>query len=461
MNVRTIDENDALQLCLRQEDHFFDRKSYKTKPARIQRIAVAFANADGGEFVVGIADSAQEPDPARRWQGTPSIEDWNQHIQALTEITPSLPFRFSFLVCQEMPGYVLHVQIDKSTQVHKTPSDQVFVRLSAQCLPVKDPARIVEISYAKGAISAEDEVVRGLHPESIVDSPPIAVFLADYSPKTDPLDFAVNQNLLDVVTWEPKVSGLLLFAENPSSVVPRQVAVKIARYETREDEPFREHLSFTETLEGPMYELLHTVAPRITEIMSAVSIWTPEGLKRIEYPPEAIWEVLVNALIHRDYSISDHVQIHIYNNRIEFLSPGRLPGYVTAANILDARYSRNPRIVRTLNRYKDPPNRDMGEGLNTAFQKMKEWRLQPPTIEEEANYVKVTIPHAPLATPEEAILQFLETHDSIKNAQARDITGIGSENAVKNVFYKLRDQGYIERVPGLAGSASAWRRAQD
>jgi ATP-dependent DNA helicase RecG len=42
----------------------------------------------------------------------------------------------------------------------------------------------------------------------------------------------------------------------------------------------------------------------------------------------------------------------------------------------------------------------MGEGLNTAFQKMKEWKLKPPIIREDGNYVKVTIPHAPLATPE-------------------------------------------------------------
>lgn len=44
----------------------------------------------------------------------------------------------------------------------------------------------------------------------------------------------------------------------------------------------------------------------------------------------------------------------------------------------------------------------------TAFQKMKEWKLRDPVIVEEGNYVKVTIPHAPLATPEDAILEYLE-----------------------------------------------------
>jgi ATP-dependent DNA helicase RecG len=191
--------------------------------------------------------------------------------------------------------------------------------------------------------------------------------------------------------------------------------------------------------------------------MSSVEVWTPDGLKKLCYPPEAIWEVIVNALIHRDYSISDDIQILIYNNRIEILSPGRLPGYVTVENILDARYARNSKVVRTLNRYKDAPNKDLGEGLNTTFQKMKEWGLKSPEISEDRNYVKVILPHIPLAAPTEAILTFLISNDSVTNQQAREITGIKSENLVKIEFYKLRDAGFLEMVPGLKGPKSAWQ----
>ena len=124
----------------------------------------------------------------------------------------------------------------------------------------------------------------------------------------------------------------------------------------------------------------------------------------LDYPPEAVWEIITNAIIHRDYSISDDVQIKVFDDRIEILSPGKLPGYVTLDNILDARYSRNPKIVKTLSRYADPPNKDMGEGLNTAFQKMKEFGLKSPEIAEEGNYVVVTLPHATLASPGDSIL---------------------------------------------------------
>ena len=55
---------------------------------------------------------------------------------------------------------------------------------------------------------------------------------------------------------------------------------------------------------------------------------------------------------------------------------------------------------------------------------MKEWGLKQPTILVEGNYVKVSLPHAKLAAPTAAILDFLKFHDRITNKQARELTGI-------------------------------------
>ena len=196
----------------------------------------------------------------------------------------------------------------------------------------------------------------------------------------------------------------------------------------------------------------------VTEVIESIKIMTSDGLINAKYPHETIWEILVNAVIHRDYSISDDIQIQIFNNRVEISSPGKLPGYVTLKNILDSRFSRNSKIVRTLNKYKEAPNKDMGEGLNTAFQKMEEFRLTPPVITEEGNYVKAVIAHTPLASPEETVLQYLQKNKQIKNREARTITGIKSENIMKNVFYKLRDQDFIEPVMSSTGSkVVAWK----
>lgn len=357
-----------------------------------------------------------------------------------------------------MNGIVLRVYIDRSVNVSKCPDGKVYQRKGAQSLPITDPDKITSLAFAKGAKSYEDTLINDLNPEEIVDSKVISKFCSEIVPPQDPLAFCVNEGLIDRKTFSPNSAGVLLFSENPQAVFPRRCGIKIVFYDTRQTVPEREHLKLNISLSGPLYQLIHDASDKISDIMSNISILTKDGLKKVDYPPEAIWEILVNAVIHRDYSIADDIQVVIYQDRIEIKSPGRLPGFVTTENFLDVRYSRNSKIVRCLARYRAPPNKDLGEGLNTAFQKMKEWKLQDPKLREENNYVIVTIAHAPLATPEELILDYLANNKEVKNKVARELTGIRSENQMKDVFYRLRDSGLIERVPGKMGNAAAWQK---
>ena len=124
------------------------------------------------------------------------------------------------------------------------------------------------------------------------------------------------------------------------------------------------------------------------------------------YPPEALKEVIVNAVIHRDYNIPDDIVIRVFDNRVEVKSPGRLPGHMTLDNLLTDRFSRNPTINRLINKYPDPPNKDIGEGLKTTMRSMAEAKLKPPRFVQEDNYFIVTIEHTGLARPQEIVLQF-------------------------------------------------------
>lgn len=459
MKEKELQDKEIFDLSIRQEGHFYDRKAKGIDGKKIQKIACAFANADGGDFIVGIKDDKDEPDANKRWNGFTTKEELNFVFQNLMEIKPSVPYVPTFLKNLGDNSYALQITVEKSEKVHNTTDNTVYIRVSAQSIPLKDPQKIQELSFAKGETSYEDLVYRDVRAEDIFESFEIKRFLKDYSPQSDPIDFTVNQNLVDRNSYEPKMSGLLLFNDNPVAILPRKCGIKITRYDTSEKIPEREHLKEQVNIEGSLYEQIHKASEAITELMSNVKIWTPKGLDTIKYPEETIWEILVNAVIHRDYSISDDVHVLIFNNRIEINSPGKLPGYVTEDNILESRYSRNTKIVRTLNRYKNPPNKDMGEGLNTAFQRMKDWRLKEPTLKVEGNYVKVTIAHSPIASPEESIMEFLTNNDKIKNRQAREITGIKSENKMKAIFYKLRDQKLIKPVMSKNGTTVvAWTK---
>jgi len=71
--------------------------------------------------------------------------------------------------------------------------------------------------------------------------------------------------------------------------------------------------------------------------------------------------------------------------------------------------------------------------------------------------VTVNIYHEPLASPEQTVLDHLKKYSSITNSEARVITGIKSENSMKQVFNRLRKEGLIELIPDRRGSMSAWR----
>ncbi len=459
MKERKITREEKLYFSTRQESHFYDKKAKEIGGKKIQKIAVAFANADGGDFIVGIKDDKEEPDFNKRWAGAPDREHFNEVFQNLMELTPSIPYSPEFLIDESTNTIALRITIEKSDKVHYTADKTVYQRVSAQSLPIKEPQKIQELAFAKGESSYEDVVLDDARAEDIFETFEMQRFLIDYSPKSDSIDFTVNQNLVDRTNYSPKIAGLLLFNDNPVTLLPRKCGIKITRYDTSEDVAERDNLKEQFSIEGCLYVQINEAASKITEIMSNVKIWTPTGLDNVEYPPETVWEILVNAIIHRDYSISDDVHVLIFNNRIEIISPGKLPGYVTTENILDARFSRNTKVVRTLNRYKNPPNKDMGEGLNTAFQKMQEWRLKAPMIKVEGNYVKVIIAHSSLASPEESILEYLSNHATIKNRQARDITGIKSENVMKNVFIKMRKNNLIDPVMSTTGTRIvAWKK---
>jgi ATP-dependent DNA helicase RecG len=189
-----------------------------------------------------------------------------------------------------------------------------------------------------------------------------------------------------------------------------------------------------------------------TEIAETIPKMGDESLQLIKYPNETLHEIIVNAALHRDYSVADDVYIRIFDNRIEVQSPGKLPAHVAVDNILDERFARNGSVVRILNKFANPPNKDIGEGLNTAFEAMTQLGLKAPAIKEKDNSVLVIIKHEQLASPEEAIMDFLETNDTIRNGQARKIAHVRADYQMKSIFGRMVKAGLIEQVPGTRTS---------
>ena len=437
-----------------EEGHFVDLKSCDVRPAKLTESLSAFANSDGGELFVGISQVGRERAP--RWLGFANQEAANGHVQALEQFFPlGRDFQYEFLQVDGCDGLVLHVTVLK-TQAIKTASDGVaYVRRGAQKLPIRTPEQRRELEFAKGLASFETELTTATVPE-VANSETIIEFMLEVVPSAEPEAWIKKQQLVrgNNVT----VAGVLLFADEPQVFLPKRSGVKITRYKTAEPEGFREALAFDPlTVEGSLYSQIHRAVDETIRVVEEIPKLGDERLEHIKYPREAIHEIVTNALLHRDYSITDDVHIRIFDNRIEVESPGKLPGHVTVKNILRERFARNGTLVRLLNKYPDPPNKDVGEGLNTAFAAMQKLGLKEPVIRENENSVLVTIRHEPLATPEQTIIEYLQEHDSISNAKARKICHIPRDYQIKVVFNRLVERGIIEKVPGTRTASTAYR----
>jgi ATP-dependent DNA helicase RecG len=364
-------------------------------------------------------------------------------------------YKATFLFSEGHTGVILHLVLFKTSGI-ATASDGIpYVRRGAQNLPVQGADSLRRLELDKGVVSFEDSPI-GVDLVTITNSNTAISFMLDVLPLAEPDEWLKKQNL--IASGKPTVAGLLLFSDEPQAALPKRSAIKIYRYQTK-DEGTRDGLAFTPlTIEGCAYAQIKRAVAQTKKVIEGISKLGANGLEKISYPDDTLHEIITNAVLHRDYSIASDVHVRIYDNRIEVESPGRLPGHVTKENILNEQSARNPKIVRLINKFPDPPNKDVGEGLNTAFAAMKKLHLQPPEIDERENAVIIHIRHAPLASPHDVIMSYLESNNEISNRIVREMTGIGSENVVKQAFWDLQARNLLERVPGKKGSASAWRK---
>ena len=450
-----ITETQRNQLLFREESHFCDLKSREIAPGKLTRSIAAFANADGGELFIGISEDKSSG--VRTWTGFENAEAANGHIQPFEKLFPlGTDFDYGFLSCNYAPGLVLQVQIRKTQDIKQATDGEVYLRRGAQNLPVNTPEGLRHLEYTKGLASFENELV-DVPINVIENSLPTLEFMLGVVPAAEPGPWLTKQWLIR--NDKPTVAGLLLFAETPQAILAKRSGIKIYRYKTREAEGTRETLAFTPiTVEGNLYSQIHAAVSRTTAVVEDIKRLGEETLEQVQYPSEALHEIITNAVLHRDYSIADDIHIRIFDNRVDVESPGRFPAHITVENILAERFSRNGTIVRIINKFPDPPNQDVGEGLNTAFAAMRQIGLKPPRIEERPNSVLVSLKHEPLASPEQLILEFLEKNESIRNRQARDICNIGADYIIKRIFGLLGDRGLIEQIAGTDRSTTAYQR---
>ncbi len=178
-------------------------------------------------------------------------------------------------------------------------------------------------------------------------------------------------------------------------------------------------------------------------------------VERPEYPRKAIRELTVNAIAHRDYnSVGKYTRVAMYTDRIEWISPGSLPGGITLANILQEQFARNPTIAELL--YQAGYIERFGIGLDTVIRELRKAGLPDPTMRDSEVSFAVTIyghnsPSIRAQTPFRLkLLEYARREGQITMVDARKLNeqfnAFRSERSLLNDLKSLVEAGFLQRI---------------
>lgn len=256
-----------------------------------------------------------------------------------------------------------------------------------------------------------------------------------------------------------KRAALVMFGKDPARFYPNQI-VKIGRFGGKDDD-----LMFQEVVEGNLLHLLHETVVELNRKFFVKPIQF-EGLQRIEkdeYPAAAIREVLLNALVHRNY-MSSFIQIRIYDDKFWVWNSGKLPENITLESLrrTHSSHPRNPLIADVC--FKGGYIDSWGRGTLKIINACREAELPEPNIAEQDGGILVEIfksRYAPeqlkkLGLSERQIkaVEYVTEQGKITNRNYQDLFGVSRITATRDLK-ELIEKG-IFTSSGTKGAGSSY-----
>lgn len=343
----------------------------------------AMANTHGGTLIVGIVG------PAATLIGVRDIENViDRMIQAALSIEPPLIIPMPRTIrINDRPLVVAHIP---PGMPHVYSLDGRYLcRQGAENVPL-NPRDLRRLLIERGEVSFETQIARGASMDDL-DWERARAYAAGLGSMNDA---SVETILLkrgclaeQDGRLRPTNAGVLLFGKDPQMFI-RGAEITAARFagDTMGDTFTRQDI--TGTLPD---QLRRAETFLVDNLRRGVQIGkTMARDESFEYPLEAARELVVNAVAHRDYSISgDNIRLFIFRDRMDVTSPGGLPGPVTIANIKDERFSRNPVIVQVLSDLGFIER--FGYGVDRVYDLMNERMLRAPQFEETSGGFRVSL----------------------------------------------------------------------
>ncbi len=359
------------------EDSYVEFKRDDLPNHELAKELVGFLNLDGGAVLLGVEDDGRISGTMRK-----RLEEWV--VETCREkIAPPIVPLLSWVRDAEPGRDVLIVRVPLGPD---KPYARLHNRRKTYYIRVGSTSREASREELERMFQASGRVFHGLKPV------PGATFealdarrLRDYftrvlqgeAPADGDLEgWRILLSNIDLMTVSAgqrvaTVDGVLLFGKNPKRFLPQSGIRAVCYpgtepdYATRADEDLRGPMLPLGAADGSLVELGLVEQARDFVRRNTTPSAYLEGGRRIdrwEYPEEVVREVVVNALVHRDYSIAGtDIFLAIFADRLEVQSPGSLPNTVTLEGMKSGvRYARNQTLVNVMRDYRYVDARGMG-----------------------------------------------------------------------------------------------------
>ena len=188
----------------------------------------------------------------------------------------------------------------------------------------------------------------------------------------------------------------------------------------------------------------------------------PHNVQKWQYPIEAIREIVINMIVHRDYRLASDSIVKIFDHKIQFYNPGRLPASISIEDLISNNYRSTPRNKLLADFFKNLGLIEKyGSGIQRIINYFKDEQLPAPEFQNISDGFMVTVYSGSisqlgdklgdkLGDNQLLILESIRNNPYISLSKLSKIVGI-SQTAIENHISKLKESGLLKRIGPAKG----------
>lgn len=308
----------------------------------------AIANTHDGVLVLGVDDKTRDIGgiPVDRLE---AVERYVYEI-CNESIKPPVLFRSFRMQLPDNTGAlqpVLKVEIPRSLFVHESPGGYFHRQGSSKRkMPPDYLARLFQQRSQARLIRFEEQPV----PQSSMSDLSEELWRKYTARSDEPSEIVLlKRNLLskeESGAVRASVAGVLLCCEHPERFLPNAFIEAVRYRGMRQDSNYQ---TDAQKICGPLDQQIKQVMAFLKRNQTIMATKEPQRIEEPQFSERAVFEAIVNAVAHRDYSISvSKIRFFMFDDRLEIYSPGALPNTVTIDSIALRQATRNELITSML-----------------------------------------------------------------------------------------------------------------